>query len=230
MGFEIRILESDASIRKKVEEALLEEMNPILLKAVTRIEKAIPPKINEIFENTNTYEAILNGPLRNELGIPAGENMSRLKAIINELASQIIVEFKPIKRRGTNWTGGYNIFIFQRDFRKVLSLPESNINTPNGNLPWLKWLLIEGDRIIIDGYVVKPGNFKASRSGGAIMTKPGRDPIKSWTSTPSTGWSVPKEHSGVRDANWITRSIDENIEMLKDLISVATREAIEENI
>ena len=52
------------------------------------------------------------------------------------------------------------------------------------------------------------------------MTKPGRDPIKSWTSTPSTGWSVPKEHSGVRDANWITRSIDENIEIFTNLENI----------
>lgn len=230
MPFEIRILETDASLKKKVEEALIEEMNPILNKAVTRIEKSIPLKIKSIFEETDTYDAILNGPLRYEFGIPAGESASRLESIIDELCSQVIVEFKPIKRRGSNWTGGYKIFMFESSFRKVVGLTEAKVQTSGGELPWLKWLLIEGDKIIINDYVVKFGDFKASRSGGAIMTKPGRDPIRSWTNSPAQGWSVPKNYSGVRDANWVTRAIDEHMEFLKELISVATKEAIEESI
>lgn len=231
MAFQIRLTESITTIKKKIEDALIQEMNPVLERALGSVKRNVVPKLIQIFKSSETYDAILTSDLKYELGLPAGQERSRLDSIVEELSKQVEVEFKQLRRRGSNIYGGYTVYIVESNFRKVLNLPDSQINTEKGQtLNWLKWMLLDGDRIILNNAFIKFGNFKASRSGGAIVVESKRDPVKGWTSMQSMGWSVPKEHSGTQDNNWVTRALFDNIESILDIIGEAVKEAIEESI
>lgn len=64
-------------------------------------------------------------------------------------------------------------------------------------LPWLKWLLVEGTKPIVKNYAVKFGPNKSSRTGMAVMVNS------------SSNWSVPSEFAGTISSNWISRAIDD---------------------
>jgi hypothetical protein len=71
--------------------------------------------------------------------------------------------------------------------------------TENGSkIPWLQWLLIEGDKFIITGYtyIVEPTVVEKSRTDKGIMHKSTRS------------WRVPPAHSGTPDDNFLTRALD----------------------
>jgi hypothetical protein len=63
-------------------------------------------------------------------------------------------------------------------------------------LPWLEWLLLKGNSIIVRNYNVKYGQNPRSRSGDAIM-------IDSTSS-----WRVPPEFAGTTRDNWTTRALN----------------------
>jgi hypothetical protein len=74
-------------------------------------------------------------------------------------------------------------------------------------LPWLQWLLLEGNATIVRNYTVSFGPNRFSRTGFALM----RPSLQSW--------KVPSEFAGTINDNWITRAIDgaeSNIQKLLD--------------
>jgi len=62
-------------------------------------------------------------------------------------------------------------------------------------LPWLQWLLLRGNEVIVQNYSVKIGPNPASRTGNAIMVQSNRN------------WRVPPEFVGTQTNNWTTRAI-----------------------
>lgn len=229
--FVFQVSENINSIKKKMEEAFADIANPVLLKATPKIEYSLRLIIRSILLESNTYDQLINGDLRHEIGIPDGEATNRLRMIIAELINDIRVSFKPIKKKGANFSGGYQVYIIKEDFKRVINTPEAQIVTDKGQtLRWLEWMLFEGDKIILTDFVVKFGDFEASRSGGAIMVSTKRDPVKNWTGMQELGWAIPKEHSGVKDNNWISRQLYENVERILDMLAEAAQKAIESSI
>jgi hypothetical protein len=90
--------------------------------------------------------------------------------------------------------GGITIEAIRADYADVLALPDSTLITPEHGyvLPWLQWLLLEGNKTIIEHFKVQFGSW--GRTGGAIMRKGG-------------SWHVPPEHAGTINDNFITRAI-----------------------
>lgn len=230
-GFTFKVTESVSSAKKKMEEAFVEAANPVFIKAVPKIQMAVRKIIARTLFNSKTYEELINGDLRLEIGIPEGEANSRLRMILAYLIEDIRVTFKPLKRKGGSFSGGFKVFIIKEDFQKIVNIPEAQIVTDKGQvLKWLYWMLFEGDKIILNNFVVKYGDFEASRSGGAIMVEVNRDPAKMWTGMQELGWAIPKEHSGVQDNNWISRALYDKVIEILDMIADATQEAIESSI
>jgi hypothetical protein len=105
--------------------------------------------------------------------------------------------------------GGLEIGVLQADFADILSLPEASIVDASGNvLPWLEWLLLRGDQIIIAGHQIQFGNFPNSRSGNAIMIE-----------DDSQAWRIPPIFSGVINDNWLTRVLDQSMRVIEDLFT-----------
>ena len=68
-----------------------------------------------------------------------------------------------------------------------------------GSLPWLQWLLLEGDSIIIANFGVEYSNEAQGRAGPARMTRQARP------------FRVNPKFSGTKDDNFITRSLSGRI-------------------
>ena len=73
-------------------------------------------------------------------------------------------------------------------------------------MPWLEWLLLKGNQIIVRNYEVKIGSNSRSRSGDAIMI------------SSSENWRVPPEFIGTNTNNWTTRALSKIEDELNSLI------------
>lgn len=150
---------------------------------------------NAFLRSTETYQSLVSGQLATHFGFRKGNERGRLEPILNTFVNSIHYTFVPFARG----KGSFTISGFVNGFSDVLSLPEALIQGSSDKklstaypLPWLNWLLLQGDRVIVQDYHIEIGSVaaKSSRSGKAIMVGGGT-------------WAVP-ELGGTEGNNWIT--------------------------
>ena len=172
-------------------------------KIKTTITDSLRKVVREVLIATPEYQSILQGKLKAELGIP--ESDSRIMSVIDTWVNNIEVKVTA----GTNPLLLIDIGIIKEDYSDVLSLPEAQYiyksSRSQGEIPWLQWLLLEGDKRIINRYEFS-NNTRGSRTGMGIMISKERG-----------FWQVPPEFSGTSTDNFATRAFD-NIESVIDKI------------
>ena len=216
IGISIKLITTPDEFQKMAMVAIRDELNKKIPNTLKEIENKIANNIKRIFVVTDEYNSLVNGPLDAHFGIPQGEAISRLDEIINKVADSVVVEFKRISIRGSNFSGGLTIKAVNGDFIDVLSLSAARIELDDGgSIPWLEWLLIRGDAIILAGYEIKFGNYPTSRSGEAVMVK---NSIKAW--------KVPVGVSGTIRDNWFTRAVENSFDFLDKLIDKAVQDSL----
>ena len=201
------VLEVEKMMLKGVRDIFNKRL-PAVAKAV---EKDIQQNISAVFVQSREYESLLLGPLNAHFGFPKGSEANRLDEIIFTLAKSIRVTHVRVAVRGRKLTGGLRIEMFKGDFADILSLTSAFVHTAKGEtLPWLDWMLLKGDQIIITDYVIDFGKHPLSRSGEAIMKE-------------KTGgiWKVPPGVSGTITKNWITRAVDESLNFIIKLTTAS---------
>lgn len=194
----LTLVDSIADIQKMVAEAMRDTINQQLPKTLAQIKKRIGNEVGVFLRQSHVYDALLNGPLDLELGIPQGEALDRIEKIIDVIILQTEVVFRRVSVSGNNINGGFSIYIINKDWSLLTNLPESYIFTNNYVLAWLDWLLTQGDRVLVRDFDITFGSFQTSRSGGAIMT-PGKGKY----------WRVPSQYSGTPSNNWIISAIND---------------------
>jgi len=138
----------------------------------------------------------MSGKLKGEFGIP--DPSSRLSEILDTIRSGANVVMKATSVTNNRVTGGVRFQMIRSDFQDLLSLGSASFVTEKGSqLNWLRWLLIEGDNVIINEYRFVGGPSPYSRTGLGIMRK-----------FNGAFWRVPPEFAGTIKNNWITRAID----------------------
>ena len=169
----------------------------------TIITEQIRKAVREALVSTPEYQSILQGKLKAELGIPQSD--TRIITIIDTWVNNISVKVKSAKSPLLL----IDIGIIQDDYGDVLSLPAAQYTYQSkhgqGEIPWLKWLLLEGDKRIITKYEFS-SNPRGSRTGMGIMVRKSRG-----------AWQVPPEFSGTSVDNFATRALG-NIESVIDKI------------
>ena len=169
----------------------------------TRVTEEIRIAVREALVATPEYQSILQGKLRAQLGIP--DPNTRIITIIDTWVNNISVKVKT----GTSPLLLIDIGLIRTDYGDVLSLPQATYTYRSkhgqGEIPWLKWLLLEGDKRIITKYEFS-SNPRGSRSGMGIMVRKSRG-----------SWQVPPEFSGTSVDNFATRALG-NIESVIDKI------------
>lgn len=215
MRYSVKILESDSTIRKMILEALQEEVESTFRKAVPEITENIQKIINRAIRDAPEYASLLNGQLRLEFGLY--DAASQVDAIVDTWTNNITVDVKPIKITNAGLSGGFSIGMIASDFNDVLSLSSAEmVDAERGySLPWLKWLLLEGGKVLVKDYQIVLGPSPYSRTGYAIMK-----------SDSSSNWRVPAEFAGTITNNWVTRAIDS----LTDEITTMMTQQIERAI
>ena len=203
--FEVRL---ESGWEKKFERDVKREINKRLMSSMNliteSIEFALQTLVMDRLMTAPEVQSIASGPLRVQLGLPDGA--SRIASVIELWADSIEVSYV----KALSDLGGILIDFADKDYSMALSLPAAEFTTEKGvSLPWLRWLLLEGSRAIVNSYSFKPSRF--GRTKGGIMVR--RD---------SSSWRVPAEAQGTASDNFATRAL----ENIQDEIDVIVRREI----
>lgn len=196
MKFSLKILESNREIANSILTAMQPHFQSVFDKTQISLQKIIPVKFKEALMSEPEYNSLINSLLKYELGVP--DASSRIESIYDAWVSSINIERKPIFIRGSQLQGSFSINLIRTDFSDILSLPSATIvdNISSSVVPWLRWLLLDGGKILVRNYRVQYGPNPRSRTDNAIMIE-----------SSSENWRVPAEFAGTIQNNWVTRCI-----------------------
>lgn len=194
----LQLIDDIPTINGKVINSFRLHLNSVFKRAAGAIQRRIGEMCEDLIKRTPEYSQLLNGELLGELGVPDVDN--RLDAVLKTIKESCEVEATPLIQAGDKLIGGLVLKMVRADFMDILGLSEAEYTTDNGtNIPWLDWILNQGDKIIVVGYDVKlhlsPREKAKSRTGLGLMQ-------------PGTGWRVPPLYSGTQDDNFITRAFN----------------------
>lgn len=193
-GFVIE--QSEEEIGRRIMRALVPEVNALFESKQDCIKNVVQHEVFVAILESPTYTALQDGTLRYELGLL--NPTERLTNILVEIGTNIEVDLEPVKFRGDAFLGGITVRAIKGDYSDILNLPDAIQMTEKGEeLYWLGWLLKGGKDVLIADYHVQFGQYKTSRTGGALMFKSG-------------DWSLGQrqaQHAGTEGNNFITRAI-----------------------
>lgn len=196
LKFSLKLLENNSTISQEIAKALLPDVTKYFNSLVSRMKETIPNIVVDNIINQPEYSALISGNLQYELGItnPA----SRVSEIIATIRSGSIIGIKSPKVISNKISASIKLQMIQKDFSDLLSIGSSSFTTEKGSqIDWLRWLLLEGDSVIISNYNFILGANEASRTGGGIMRQ-----------LNGGSWRIPPEYAGNINNNWITRGLD----------------------
>lgn len=195
MNISAKLFDSDQQIRK----AILSEVQKIMTKAMNRATPSIASDIQNLVEEAlrqePEYTSLIGGVLRAELGI---EFPSDVDTVIQALMQTLEIKSQPVTINNSGLKGGFILTMMKSDdLGGVIKQAAAYVEDYQRgySLPWLEWLLLKNNQIIVRGYEVSYKRNKASRSGMALMIRSNKN------------WRVPPEYSGSQQNNWTTRAI-----------------------
>lgn len=191
--------------QKQIFKDIAKELNLIINKNVNKIQQALDSRIsNLVFQRLVSGLPRIQGNDLAEIGVP--DINTRLISIARVVSDNIVI------KATFNKSLKIDIGILQEDYADLLSLPESlyryNSVKSSGILPWLRWLLLEGNGPIVGGFDFQPLPTAFSRTGGGIMTVGG-------------SWNVPVGLSGTANNNIFTRALTN---LKKDIEAIVKQE------
>jgi len=213
MKFSLRLLETDSQISKLI----MDELKIILDKAINialpKISTEIKILIGESLRNQPEYSSLMTGTLKAELGI---SDATSINSVIDALIETLAVQRNDIKVTNKGLSGGFSLTMMKSDdMNGVIYTDAASVKDASGySLPWLEWLLLKGNEILVKNYEVSYVSSPYSRSGMAIM-------IPS-----SNSWRVPPQFAGSENDNWTTRAINS----VEDSVYKIIQENIEKNL
>jgi hypothetical protein len=187
-------LELSPSLDADFAKYAISELRKHFKKRSQDISRKIKEPLKEIVRasimSTPEYRSLQGGSLQGELGVtfPAERITAIIDTWVNNIVVETIVSKDPLL--------SIDIGFLQEGYADVLSLPEASYEYEKGTIPWLEWLLLEGDKRIIRSYKFSPTQ-RGSRTGLGIMVPKSR-----------AGWQVPSEFSGTETNNFATRAFD----------------------
>lgn len=211
------LVESDFQIERLIMKAFYEEFakkvkftgNGLTSQAQIAIRLAL-------YEQPEYQSLASQGKLAKALGLPDGANS--IEYVVDMIANSVKVDVdRPQLRRNSIVTGLTIAVTIDPD--QLIEQPEAQVETRKGeSLPWLRWLLKEGDLEFITGYKIyyAPIPKPRSRSGGAIMVEDEK-----------SNWGVPPEFAGTDGDNFITRALVSAKEKVDKFVEIEMRKAFE---
>lgn len=194
MKFSLGLLESNQQIVDLILNNLKSNLSRVFDKSLPKIENNIKNIVRDALVSEPEYASLKAGTLRAEFGIKYIENVDRVvEALVNTLNIQY--DGVKISKNGLN-TNILITMVKKDDISGIIFTDIASVIDDKGySLPWLRWLLLEGNKIIIQNYSVDYNNSPRSRSGMALMIQSDKN------------WRVPTNFAGSADNNWVTRAI-----------------------
>lgn len=205
LTIDLKLLDTNAKIGRDIMNALLPDVKQYFNSRLQRVENAIPDLVVQSIMSEPEYGALLNGTLFHEFGIP--DPAGRVSEILSTIRSGASIDIKSPSISGNSIKGGFKFKMVKQDFADLLALGGSSFITEKGSvLNWLRWLLIEGDSVIITDYSYSVEGQGKSRTGLGVMISGG-------------SWRVPPEFAGNIKNNWITRAIDKAMPQIEATVT-----------
>ena len=211
MKFSVTVQETQNQIAREILGIVLKEMRQGWSTATKNITRKLPDLVVEAIKSQPEYSSLLNGELRGEFGLT--NSVSKVNDIIRIWADNIVVETEEPKIRGSQIVAFYSISMIDSDYSDVLGSPAAKQLIEGGNLPWLRWLLLDGGSILVPKYDVKFGPNPNSRTGNAVMVEGG-------------SYSVNPQYRGQQGNNWVTRAVGSVNNSIEKLISQSLKAAL----
>lgn len=212
MKLSLKILESNSQIQQSIMEALLPQIDDYMKDTISITRKELGPILRNAIMNTPEYESLISGKLKYELGIPDGGN--KIAGLLDIWTKNLYIEYVSPKIMSGKIKSSFSISLVKSSFDDVLSTDFAYVvdNIYQYRLPWLEWLLLEGNKIIVKKQEVVMGPNPRSRTGFALMRGSNKN------------WKVPAEFAGTIRDNWITRAIDNTEEDVNNLLERALQQ------
>jgi hypothetical protein len=203
INLSMKILETNADIDKKIRKAMAQDLNKRMKKALRRIEPRFRNMVMKEIQGTPEISSLVGGRLQFEFGLTqASQKVSKILQEWSKSLTITSVRFTPSAR---SIKGSVKIQMIQANYDDVLGLNAARQQTEKGqSLAWLKWLLLDGDKIIVREYEIGMGD---GRAGPLVMRK-----------NRSGRWRVPPEFSGTARNNFVTRAVDNVLPELEKMI------------
>lgn len=210
MNISISIVETQKEIQNRILNALLPQVIVFMNKTINFIKKELPIITRNAIVNSPEYNSILAGDLRYQFGLP--DSSSKLEGLINIWTNNINIEYIKPNISGGQIKSKIAANMIKADYSDVLGTEYAKMNDAQRgySLPWLHWLLLDGNQALIKDSVIVLGPNRNSRTGFAVM-KPSNAGI----------WRVPSEFSGTSQNNWLTRAINDAGPQINDLLNRA---------
>lgn len=187
----IKLLDSIKTISSRINLSLSDLINAELASKKARIELECRSLasywITSCPEMVDLAAGILSGPF----GLYKGSESAAVSAISNAVKSSVFAKVSMISKDFTK--GGISIYFQPSNFTNLISLPQGHVDYDGGDLHWLEWMLMFGDKVIVKNYSYKP-NSGVGRSGRGSMTNSG-------------SFRVPPGYSGTADNNFVTKAL-----------------------
>lgn len=202
MSINIKLNETSASINRKLLGALNSELKRIFNKSLSGLTSEIRKIVKQAILSTPEVDSLKYGKLKADFGL----TNDYTDLIAENIALSTEVQLKTFKLSLSGFSNVLTIYINSDRMNVLLSSFYSQQVTEKGvSLPWLEWLLMSGDSIIIQDYHVDYGLYQQSRSGMALMF-------------PKGFYRVPPEFSGTEQNNFITRALEKYEKQIQDII------------
>lgn len=213
MNFSLKIVESDSQIRLLILNEIKNILEDAINKAIPKITTDIKKLIASSLKSEPEYTSLTGGQLKAELGIP---DTAQVDSVINLMVDTLSINRSGIKANQAGLSGGFTITMLESNTLGgvVSSVPAYVKDVKGYSLPWLEWLCLRNNEIIVRDFSVKYGSSPNSRSGMAIMTPS------------SSSWRVPPAFVGSVDKNWTTRAIDRSEAQVYSIIQTNIRDHI----
>lgn len=196
MQVKMKVIESNSAIRTAMLNALLGDVNKTINSSIPAIEAGIRNIVEKAIKAEPEYDSLTGGVLRYEFGIADTTSVDR---VIQSILSTLQVTKNTISITGLGFRGGFKLTMLgQADLQAIINSGNAVVTDLRRfyNLPWLKWLLLEGTRPLVKNYEVQLGPNPESRTGYAVMVE-----------SDGVNWAVPAQFAGTTSSNWITRAL-----------------------
>jgi len=212
--FSIQLLDSDSEISKAIMQGLRDHFSQTFSRLPSQISDPIKNIVKQALRSEPEYTSLKSGKLRYEMGI---QDTSNVDKVIDSLVNTLSIQSNPITYSLRSLSGGFSLTMMKSDdLGGVIGVSEAYVNdTERGySLPWLEWLLLRGNDIIVYNYQVKMGANPRSRTGNAIMV------------SSTKNWRVPTEFVGTQRNNWTTRAISAAESSILSVIEQAVKDTL----
>lgn len=196
----IEITTSSAEFKRMVMQGIADHINSVVGKIAGDVRETIKPLVYDAVYDCHEMQALRSSDLRAAMGLNPPQARDVSSQIAESVSSSLIVESGKVTPK--NLSTMISIYVQPAGLDNVLSVGGSTVNYTSTEgkqvtIPWLDWLLTEGDRILVSGFSLELGQGLGRSWGGRMVE------------TPTGSWRIEPQYAGTLTDNFITRALSE---------------------